>query len=80
MPVAGAVMLSKFTIKCLSRKAKNGPKSICPEFMILGYSLKSHAANMISDFHFSEALFMAKSFLEPCTTLNVAGLCLGKSL
>ena len=34
---------------------------------------------MISDFHFSEALFMAKAALEPCTTLDVAGVCLWKS-
>ena len=35
---------------------------------------------MISDFHFIESLFMAKSALEPCTTLDVAGVCLQKSL
>ena len=38
--------------------------------MSLGHSLLSHAANIIY-FHFSESLFMAKSALETCTSLEV---------
>ena len=47
MPVAGAVIVCKFTSVNQLKKMKKGPKSICPEFMILGHSLQSHAANMV---------------------------------
>ena len=62
------------------KKVKKSPLSNCPEFMILGHSVWSHAANMIY-FHLSELLlFMAKSALETCTTLDIAVVRLWKSL
>ena len=58
--------------KCKLKKVKKG---ICPELMILRHSLWSYAANMIYS-HFSESLFMAKSPLETCTSLDIDGFCL----
>ena len=63
--------------ECQSRKVKKGPQAICPEFMILGHSLWSHAFNMIYSY-FSGSLFMAKSSLETCTSLDIAGVFLWK--
>ena len=60
-------------IQVLIDESKEGPQIICPEFMILGHSLWSHATNM-TYFHFSESLFMAKSALETCTGLGIAGV------
>ena len=47
MPVAGAVIVCKFTSVNKLKKMKKGPQSICSEFMILDHSLQSDAANMV---------------------------------
>ena len=63
----------------LTEESKERPLSICPASVIPGHSLQSHAANTIY-FHFSESLFMTKSALETCTSINIAGVCQWKLL
>ena len=50
--------------------------------MILGHSLQSHMQPVNSGInsHISESLFMTKSLLDTCTSLDIAGVCLSLSL
>ena len=79
MPVAGAVMVWKFTSVNSLKKVKKGPIQYLPWI----YDSRSFFTVICSQHginsHFSESLFMAKSPLETCTSLDIACVCLWKS-